>query len=114
MSVVVAQFFVTLALSSLFWIVQGPHEALAGLGGGACAAIPAAVYRLRIVLSGGSNAKEALKGAYRAEALKFAATALMFALIFREFPRVAALPLFAVFIAALLVYPAALLFDRRY
>jgi F0F1-type ATP synthase assembly protein I len=105
---------VTLVMSLLIGFSEGLEKALAGLGGGACAFVPALVYQLRIYLAGKSDAKDALQGAYRAEAAKFAVTTLMFAALFVRFPHIAALELFAVFVTALLVYPAALLFDQRY
>ena len=110
--VLACQLLVTLAAGLLAGLALGVDAAVsAGLGGGiAMASAFAYAWRaLRPSGQAGSEAREALRAQVAGEGYKFAVTLLLFALVFKVYAELAALPLFLAYAATVVVYWMALL-----
>ena len=107
-----AQVLVSLVIAATLYAVKGRTAALSAAIGGAIAFIPAILYAARMVAVVGSDPKRLLRAQYGAEAYTTAGTLGLFALTFVLYRDVSAPWLFLTYVAALLVYWAALLIDR--
>jgi F0F1-type ATP synthase assembly protein I len=103
---------VTLAVSLLSWIGYGANQAQSAFWGGACAFLPALAYQFRAGLARGKDARDILRAQYAGEGVKFAASILMFYLVFTRVHPLAAPMFFATYVAAVLCYFVALLTDH--
>lgn len=106
------QLAVTLVAALVAWGVMGLNAAVSALLGGGIAMASALAYVWRAWRPSGTAAADA-KGAYNAqvagERYKFAVTLLLFALVFKHYAQLAALPLFLAYAATIVVYWMALL-----
>ena len=107
-----AQMAVSLVIALLLFVFKGSGAAVSAAVGGAIAFIPAILYAGRMVAVDGTDPKRLLRAQYRAESFKTAGTLALFAATFILFKGVSASWLFLTYVAALLVYWAALLIDR--
>ena len=107
-----AQVGVSFLVAALLLVTRGKLAALSAVVGGAAAFIPAILYVRRMLAVSGTDPKRLLAAQFRAEAFKFVGTVVIFGCTFKWFKEVQAVWLFASYFAALLVYFAALLFDR--
>lgn len=99
--------------------VSGGHAAISALLGGLIGVLSGYAYAWRawrkpsgVVESAEANAKSVFRAQAAGESLKFALTLLGFALVFRGYREVAALPLFLAYAATIVVYWMALLKQR--
>ncbi len=109
------QFGVTLAAALVAGLALGVDAAIsAGLGGGiAIASALAYAWRaLRPTGTAAADAKKAFNAQLAGEGYKFAATLLLFALVFKSYAQLVALPLFLAYVATIVVYWMALLRQR--
>lgn len=104
---------VTLAISLLLWTALSLSHALSAFWGGACAFVPALGYQFRASLVRGKDARDILRAQYAGEGVKFAASVLMFYLVFTRLHPLVAPLFFATYVAALLCYFVALLTDHE-
>ena len=116
-----AQVFVTLLAGLLAGLLLGLHAAISALMGGGIGVLSASAYVWRALrvprgssaaVGGGSDPKKALNAQVAGEGYKFAVTLLLFALVFRSYGQLAALPLFLAYAATFVVYWIALLKQR--
>ena len=108
--VLVAQIGIGAVLAVVFWGLQGPVAGYSALLGSLTCVIPNAFLALRLVVPRRDPGASALiRAAYIGELGKLALTVLMFSIVFALVRPLAALPLFAGFIAAQLVTFAGLL-----
>jgi ATP synthase protein I len=107
-----AQVVVSLVIAATLYAVKGRTAALSAAIGGAIAFIPAILYAARMVAVAGTTPRHLLRAQYGAEAYKTAGTLALFAVTFMLYRNVSAPWLFLTYVAALLVYWAALLIDR--
>ncbi len=103
---------VTLAISLLLWIGSSADHALSAFWGGTCAYLPALAYQFRAGLVRGKDARDILRAQNAGEGAKWAASILMFYLVFTRVHPLAAPIFFATYVAALLCYFVALLTDH--
>ena len=106
------QLVVTLLAASIAGLALGIDAAVsAALGGGiAIASALAYVWRgLRPTGTAAADVKKAFNSQVAAEGYKFAVTLLLFALVFKSYAQLAALPLFLAYAATVVVYWMALL-----
>ncbi len=107
------QFMVALVVAAVFLAESGLLAAKSAMIGGAIGVIPGAFYAWRLVRSQGAAPEQLLRAHYVAEFGKLALTFVMFGAAFVWVKNVSALPLFAGYIATLLVYWAALLMFNK-
>lgn len=112
-AVIGLQVAVTAAAAGLFLCFADPVAAKSALIGGAIAFIPGAFYAMRILRSRHASPQRMLRAHYAGEFGKLALTAVLFGATFAWMKEVTVLPLFAAYIATLLVYWAALLMFSR-
>ena len=106
------QFLVTLAAGLVAALGAGLHAGVSAVFGGAIAMASAFAYAWRALRpsgQAGSEAREALRAQVAGEGYKFAVTLLLFALVFKGYAELAALPLFLTYAATIVVYWMALL-----
>jgi len=106
------QIGVTVAAAVLAGFVLGLHAAISAALGGAIAIVSAAAYAWRALRSSGTTAaaaKRAFVGQVAGEGYKIAVTLVLFALVFKSYAQLAALPLFLAYVATIVVYWMALL-----
>ncbi|QKS31253.1 MAG: ATP synthase subunit I [Candidatus Accumulibacter similis] len=106
------QFLVTLAAAATGGLVAGLDAAVSAMLGGGIAMASAFAYAWRALWPSGNTAADA-RAAFNAqvagEAYKFAVSLLLFALVFKVYVQLAALPLFLAYAATIVVYWMALL-----
>lgn len=106
------QFLVTLAAAATAGLVAGLDAAVSAMLGGGIAMASAFAYAWRALRPSGNTAADA-RTAFNAqvagEAYKFAVSLLLFALVFKVYVQLAALPLFLAYAATIVVYWMALL-----
>lgn len=107
-----AQVVVTAVIAAALFVLRGSTAGWSAALGGAIAFVPAILYATRMVAVRGSDPRHLLRAQYRAEVFKTAGTLALFAATFLWFRGVSAPWLFLTYVAALLVYFAALLIDR--
>ncbi len=113
LSIVGLQVALALLVAVLFLVVDGPVAACSAALGGAIAVVPGAFYAWRLIRSRSACAKALLRVHYTAELGKLALTFVLFGATFAWARGVSAGPLFAAYIAALMVYWAALVIFNR-
>jgi ATP synthase protein I len=99
-------------MAALVLVTQGTRAGLSAALGGSAAFIPAILYATRMLAVNSTDPKRMLAAMYRAEAFKIVGTAAIFGITFAFYRGVSVVWMFATYFAALLVYFAALLFDR--
>jgi len=107
-----SQLGVTLAAALVAGLALGLNAAVSALLGGGIAMASALAYvwrALRESRMAGSDAKRAFNAQVAGEGYKFAVTLLLFALVFKSYAQLAALPLFLTYVATVVVYWMALL-----
>jgi ATP synthase protein I len=113
--ILIWQFRVTLLAGLLSGLLAGWHAAFSATLGGLIAIASGLAYAWRALRRVGADASDARK-AYSAqvvgEGYKFAATLLLFTLVFKTYAQIAALPLFLAYVATVFVYWMALLKQR--
>ena len=112
-----SQVFVTLLAGLTAGMVSGLHAAISALIGGSVGLLSASAYAWRALRVGGvvgvsSDPKKAFNAQVAGEGYKFAVTLLLFALVFKSYERLDALPLFMAYAATFIVYWIALLKQR--
>jgi ATP synthase protein I len=107
------QIAVALAVAALFLVFGSGIAAKSALLGGAIAFIPGAFYALRIIRSRHSPPDRLLRAHYAGEFGKLMLTVFLFGATFAWVKEISVLPLFAAYIATLLVYWAALVMFPR-
>jgi len=107
------QVAVAVAVALGFLAAKGPQAAGSALIGGAIAVVPGAFYAWRVIRSRNAPAQRLLRAHYAAEFGKLALTVVLFGATFAWMKEVSVLPLFAAYIATLLVYWAALVMSYR-
>jgi ATP synthase protein I len=106
------QVAVTLVLAAVFQVLAGTTAAASALIGGSIAVVPGAFYVWRVIRSRNAPVQHLLRAHYLAEFGKLALTFVLFGATFAWVKDVSVLPLITTYIAALLVYWAALvMFD---
>lgn len=112
-NILLAQLAMGLVLAAIVWIRLGSDRAVPTLMGGLIGVVPNAFLAARVMSPrAGSSAKNLLRAGWIGEAGKLAITVVMFIAVFVTLKPLHAAFLFAGFIATLLVWPVALLFDR--
>lgn len=106
--VVALQLAVTVVIALAVLWAKGLTAAASALVGGAIGFIPAWLYALKMATGSSTDPRVLIRAQYRAEAYKFAATVVLFALTFVFFRDVSALFLFLAYLATLAVYWVAL------
>jgi ATP synthase protein I len=99
-------------MAVLLLVTKGRLSAYSAAIGGAAAFIPAILYVGRMLAVSGNDPRKLLAAQYRAEAFKIVGTAVIFGATFIAFKGVVVGWMFGTYFLALLVYWAALLFDR--
>lgn len=102
------QVVVALGVAVLFLAFGNEVSAKSALIGGATAFIPSGFYAARVIRSRDGSPDRLLRAHYAGEFGKLLLTALLFSVAFVWVKELSALPLFAAYIATLLVYWAAL------
>jgi len=110
--IILAQVAVTMAMALLLLVSGNSVGAASALSGGAVGFIASLVYARKMLAPKGGGPQVFLSAHYRAEAYKLAYTILLFSLVFTQFKDVQVVPLFATYIATLLVYWVALIFVK--
>jgi len=106
------QLLVTLVATLAAGVAQGLHAAVSAVLGGGIGVISAYAYVWRALRGSGSDPKKAFHAQVLGEGYKFAVTILLFALVFKSYGQLAALPLFLAYAATIVVYWMALLKQR--
>ena len=110
------QVFVTLMSGLIAGSALGLHAAISALLGGFIGVLSASAYVWRALRKSrgavSSNPKEAFHAQVAGEAYKFAVTLLLFALVFKMYGQLVALPFFLAYAATFIVYWIALLKQR--
>ena len=96
-----------------FLAAKGPLAARSALIGGAIAVVPGVFYAWRVIRSRNAPPQRLLQAHYIAEFGKLALTFVLFGATFAWMKEVSVLPLFAAYIATLLVYWAALVMSDK-
>jgi len=112
-SIIAMQVAVTLGVAALFLLFGNVVSAKSALIGGAIAFIPGAFYALPVIRSRHGAADRLLRAHYVGEFGKLMLTVLLFGATFAWVKEISVLPLFADYIATLLVYWAALVMFSR-
>jgi len=108
-SIIAMQVAVAFGVAALFALFGNWVSAKSALIGGAIAFIPGAFYALRVIRSRHSAPDSLLRAHYAGEFGKLILTVLLFGATFAWVKEISVLPLFAAYVATLLVYWAALL-----
>ena len=88
---------------------MGVHAAVSAALGGGIAVASAAAYAWRALRPSAADAKRAFAGQLAGEGYKIAVALVLFALVFKSYAQLAALPLFLAYAATMVVYWMALL-----
>lgn len=113
--VLASQMLVTVACALVAGVVQGVHAGISAALGGSIGLIGAYAYvwrALRGLRALDSDPKKAFHAQVLGEGYKLAVTLLLFALVFKSYGQLAALPLFLAYAATVVVYWMALLKRR--
>ena len=102
------QFFLICIVSVSFLVFGGAVNGLSALAGGLIALVPTFLYGWRIGINPEPSPWEAYRGQIKGQIWKYFSTAIFFTFTFVIFESVNFLALFSSYIAALLVYWAAL------
>jgi ATP synthase protein I len=113
-SILGLQAAVAVAVALGFLAVKGSQAAGSALIGGAIAIVPGAFYAWRVIRTGEAPPHKLLRAHYAAEFGKLALTFVLFGATFAWMKEVSVLPLFAAYIATLLVYWAALVMSYKF
>jgi len=108
-SIIAMQVAVAFGVAALFVLFGNWVSAKSALIGGAIAFIPGAFYALRVIRSRHGAPDRLLLAHYAGEFGKLILTVLLFGATFAWVKEISVLPLFAAYVATLLVYWAALL-----
>ena len=106
------QLLVTLGAGLVAGVVSGFNAAVSAMLGGGIAMASALAYVWRALRPSGravADVKKAFNAQVAGEGYKFAVTLLLFALVFKTYAQLAALPLFLTYVATIVVYWMALL-----
>ncbi len=109
------QLLVTLVAALVAGVAQDLAAAVSAALGGGIGVISAYAYAWRALRGSGasdSDSKKAFHAQVAGEGYKFAVTLLLFALVFKGYGQLAALPLFLAYAATIVVYWMALLKRR--
>ncbi len=109
------QLLVALVAAVIAGFSHGLHAAVSAALGGGIGVISAYAYVWRALRGSGaldSDPKKAFHAQVAGEGYKFAVTLLLFALVFKSYEGLAALPLFLAYAATIVVYWMALLKRR--
>jgi len=109
--VLIIQAGVLIAVPALMLVFFGWLEARSALFGGLIGFVPNLYFAYRILASRGKPVKQIVRGFYVGESVKIMLTAGLFAIVF-QIPNILFLPLFAGFLAVLLVFWFALLLSE--
>lgn len=112
-SIIAMQVAVVFCVAALFLLFGNPVSAKSALIGGAVAFIPGAFYALQLIRSRNRAPDRLLRAHYAGEFGKLMLTVLLFGATFAWVKEISVLPLFAAYVATLLVYWAALLMFSR-
>ena len=112
-SILGLQIAVTLVVALGFLFVEGLPAGASAVIGGAIGVVPGAFYAWRVIRSRNASPSGLLRTHYAAEFGKLALTMVLFGAAFAWVREVSVLPLFAAYIATLLVYWAALLMSYK-
>ena len=113
MSVLALQLAVTLIVAAGFGFVAGWLAAKSAAIGGLIAVVPGAFYAWRLIRNRQVSPQRMLGVHFAAEFGKLALTFVLFGAVFAWLKEVSVLPLFAAYIATLLVYwPALMMFNK--
>ena len=111
--VLTRQIATTLVVAVAFGVMLGLHAGVSALFGGGIGVASGYAYvwrAMRATRRGqGSDPNKVFRAQAAGESFKFAATLLLFAVVFKFYGNVAVLPLFLAYVATLVVYWAALL-----
>ena len=107
------QVLVVCGAAIVFLLASGLFAAKSAAIGGLIAVIPGAFYAWRLIGSRSTLPNNMLRVHFAAEGGKLALTAILFGATFAWFRDVSVIPLFATYIATLLVYWLALIVFRR-
>jgi ATP synthase protein I len=107
--IILIQVAVAVTVALLMLVIQGFTSAVSSFAGGAIGFLTSLIYAKKMLPPPGSDAKKILHAHYGAEAYKLIFTILLFSLVFTQYKEVHTLPLFATYIATLLVYWVALI-----
>jgi F0F1-type ATP synthase assembly protein I len=110
-----SQLAVTLIATLLALVLQGVDAGISAMLGGGIAVVSGFVYVWRAMRGAeisALDAKKAFQAQVAGEGYKFAVTFLLFALVFKSYGQLAALPLFLAYAATIVVYWIALLRRR--
>ena len=110
--IIYVQVAVTMAMALLMLVSEDATSAASAFSGGAVGFLTSLVYAKKMLTPHGSEPKAIIAANYRAEAYKLVFTILLFSLIFTKFKDVQVMPLFATYIATLMVYWVALIFVK--
>ncbi len=112
-SVLALQLLVAGGVTLVFVFVSGSVAAKSAAIGGAIAFIPGAFYAWRLIVSRNAAPSRLLRAHFVAEAGKLTLTFVLFAATFAGMKDVSAIPLFATYIATLMVYWLALIMFKQ-
>ena len=112
-SIIALQVAVAFGVAALFLLFGNGVSAKSALIGGSIAFIPAAFYAFRVIRSRHSAPDRLLRAHYAGEFGKLILTVLLFGATFAWVQEISVLPLFAAYIATLLVYWAVLVMFSR-
>jgi ATP synthase protein I len=100
---------VTVVAALVAGVAQGIHAAVSAALGGGVGVVSGYAYVWRAMRASDAEPKKAFSAQVAGEGYKFAVTLLLFALIFKGYGQLAALPLFLAYAATIVVYWMALL-----
>ena len=103
------QIILSAVVALVFGVIGGGHQALSAAVGGGIGVAASFAYAWRAIKTGMADPVQLRRAQMAGEAYKFAATMLLFALVFVEFKSVAPLPLFLGYVATFIAYWMALL-----
>lgn len=106
------QLLVTLVAALVAGAAQGLHAAFSAALGGGVGFLSGYAYVWRAMRASDTGPKKAFNAQVAGEGYKFAVTLLLFALIFKGYGQLVALPLFLAYVATIVVYWMALLKQR--
>ncbi len=113
--VLMCQLAVTAVAALVAGIAFGVHAGISAALGGSIGVLSGYAYAWRAMRGSGatdSDPKKAFRAQVAGEGYKFAVTLLFFALVFKSYGQLAALPLFLAYAATIVVYWIALLRRR--
>ena len=102
------QCIATLALTLVFGFLWGVHGALSAALGGAINVIAGGAFAFMASRSRASTAGEALRGVFRAEALKIILILVLLPIVLSGYARIVHLAFFVSFVATIVIFAAAI------